>query len=80
MKKSSPAVPADLLEPELEKYREEFKDDMEKEEDVFELLALFPQVAMKFFEARGAAKNPQPKAVPSNEAGERILYVEDLPK
>lgn len=35
---------------------------------------------MKFFEAREAAKNPQPQAVPSNEAGERILYVEDLSK
>ena len=71
--------PADLLEPELEKYREEIKDHMEKEEDVLSY-ALFPQVAMKFFEAREAAKNPQPQAVPSNEVGERILYVEDLSK
>lgn len=71
--------PADLLEPELEKYREEIKDHMEKEEDVLSY-ALFPQVAMKFFEAREAAKNPQPQAVPSNEASERILYVEDLSK
>ena len=64
--------PADLLEPELEKYREEIKDHMEKEEDVLSY-ALFPQVAMKFFEAREAAKNPQTKAAPTNEAGERIL-------
>ena len=71
--------PADLLEPELEKYREEIKDHMEKEEDVLSY-ALFPQVAMKFFEAREAAKNPQTKAAPTNEAGERILYVEDLSK
>lgn len=34
--------PADLLEPELEKYREEIKDHMEKEEDVLSY-ALFPQ-------------------------------------
>ena len=71
--------PADLLEPELEKYREEIKDHMEKEEDVLSY-ALFPQVAMKFFEAREAAKNPQTKAAPTNEAGERILYVEDISK
>ena len=71
--------PADLLEPELEKYREEIKDHMEKEEDVLSY-ALFPQVAMKFFEAREAAKNPQTKAAPTNEAGERIFYVEDLSK
>ncbi len=71
--------PADLLEPELEKYREEIKDHTEKEEDVLSY-ALFPQVAMKFFEAREAAKNPQTKAAPTNEAGERILYVEDLSK
>ena len=71
--------PADLLEPELEKYREEIKDHIEKEEDVLSY-ALFPQVAMKFFEAREAAKNPQPKAVATNEAGERVLYVEDLSK
>ncbi len=69
--------PADLLEPEMEKYREEIKDHMEKEEDVLSY-ALFPQVAMKFFEAREAAKNPQPKKAPVNEAGERVLYVEDL--
>ncbi|MGN0626111.1 MAG: oxaloacetate decarboxylase subunit alpha [Oscillospiraceae bacterium] len=71
--------PADLLEPELEKYREEIKDHIEKEEDVLSY-ALFPQVAMKFFEAREAAKNPQPKAAVTNEAGERVLYVEDLSK
>ena len=71
--------PADLLEPELEKYREEIKDHIEKEEDVLSY-ALFPQVAMKFFEAREAAKNPQPKAAATNEAGERVLYVEDLSK
>ena len=66
--------------PELEKYREEIKDHMEQEEDILSY-AVFPQVAMKFFEAREQAKNPQVKeAAPVNEAGERVLYVEDLSK
>ncbi|MBQ7082674.1 MAG: oxaloacetate decarboxylase subunit alpha [Oscillospiraceae bacterium] len=70
--------PADLLQPELNKYREEIKDIMEQEEDVLSY-ALFPQVAMKFFEARKAAKNPAPKAEAAvSESGERVLYVEDL--
>ena len=43
--------PADLLEPELDKYRDEIKDIMIQEEDVLSY-ALFPQVAIKFFEAR----------------------------
>jgi len=70
--------PADLLQPELNKYREEIKDFMEQEEDVLSY-ALFPQVAMKFFEARKEAKNPAPKAEAAvSESGERVLYVEDL--
>lgn len=59
--------PADLLEPELDKYREEIKDYMEQEEDVLSY-ALFPQVAMKFFEARKAAKEgkaPATEAAPT---------------
>ncbi len=72
--------PADLLEPELAKYREEIKDRMEQEEDVLSY-ALFPQVATKFFDAREQAKNPKvTETAPVNEAGERILYVEDLSK
>ena len=43
--------PADLLEPELEKYKEEFKDIAKSEEDVLSL-ALFPQVAPKFLDHR----------------------------
>ncbi len=43
--------PADLLEPELEKYREEYKDLAKSDEDVLSL-ALFPQVAPKFIEKR----------------------------
>ena len=45
--------PADDIPPELDKYREEIKEYMEQEEDVLSY-ALFPQVAMKFFEYRRA--------------------------
>ncbi|NCB31051.1 MAG: oxaloacetate decarboxylase subunit alpha, partial [Clostridia bacterium] len=85
--------PADLLPPELDKYREEIKDYMEQDEDVLSY-ALFPQVAMKFFEARKAAKEgkapaaapvpaskpaPAPAAAPkATPAGVTTLYVEDL--
>lgn len=43
--------PADLLEPEYEKYKAECKDMIEQEEDVLSY-ALFPQVATKFFKTR----------------------------
>ncbi len=46
--------PADLISPELEKYREETKDFAKSEEDVLSY-ALFPQVAKKFFDAREKA-------------------------
>ncbi|MBQ7959810.1 MAG: oxaloacetate decarboxylase subunit alpha [Clostridia bacterium] len=62
--------PADLLEPELEKYTEETKGIAKCEEDVLSY-ALFPQVAQKFFEARD-------KAPAVDENGVRTLYVEDL--
>ena len=61
--------PADLLEPELEKYRAEAGDLARCDEDVLSY-ALFPQVASKFLEQRN---NPAPK-----EAAVRELYVEDL--
>ena len=71
--------PADLLEPELEKYREETKGIAKCEEDVLSY-ALFPQVAKKFFDIRdGRAAVPQPAASkPAAESGERCIYVEDL--
>ncbi|MDD6312350.1 MAG: oxaloacetate decarboxylase subunit alpha [Firmicutes bacterium] len=47
--------PADALKPELDKLREECKPYIEQEEDVLSY-ALFEQVAVKFFEARKAAK------------------------
>ncbi len=80
--------PADLLKPELDNYREEIKDVMRQEEDVLSY-ALFPQVALKFFEARNnpapkaeaapAAAPVQPAAAPAlkQDAGPRMLYVKD---
>ena len=45
--------PADLLKPEMDKYREEIRDQATCEEDVLSY-ALFPKVAPKFFEYRAA--------------------------
>ena len=47
--------PADLLQPELEKYRAECKEWAESDEDVLSY-ALFPQVAEKFFKQRKAER------------------------
>ncbi len=47
--------PADDIPPELDKYRDEIKEYLEQEEDVLSY-ALFPQVAVKFFEYRRAQK------------------------
>ncbi len=47
--------PADLIEPELPKMREEIKEYIEQDEDVLSY-ALFDQVAVKFFEQRRAEK------------------------
>lgn len=66
--------PADLLKPELESYREEIKDHIRQDEDVLSY-ALFPQVALKFFEAREAAER---KAAEPEDTGVRTLYVEDI--
>ena len=67
--------PADLLEPELEKYREETKDIAKSDEDVLSY-ALFPQVAEKFFAIRdGKAQAP---AAPAAADSTRTIYVQDL--
>ncbi|MEG1683132.1 MAG: pyruvate carboxylase subunit B [Oscillospiraceae bacterium] len=63
--------PADLLQPELEKYRAEYKDIAKCEEDILSL-ALFPQVAPKFLAQRDA-----PPAPAVEETAVRQLYVED---
>ena len=47
--------PADLIQPELEKYRKEIENYIEQDEDVLSY-ALFPQVAMNFFKYRQANK------------------------
>ena len=81
--------PADLLEPELPKYREEFKDIAKSDEDVLSL-ALFPQVAPKFLqwrdgphEAPTVSKPEPPKAAsqaappkPADPNAVRELFVE----
>ena len=71
--------PADLLEPELDKYRQEFKGLAKSDEDVLSL-ALFPQVAPKFIEKRDAPKAAPapaaPAAKPADVNGVRELYVE----
>lgn len=47
--------PADLMEPQLDKFRNEIKEYIEQEEDVLSY-ALFPQIALSFFKDRQAAK------------------------
>ena len=65
--------PADRLEPELDKLREEVKGIAQSEEDVLSY-ALFPQVALKFFEER--KKKEEKAAAPENSV--RELTVEYL--
>jgi oxaloacetate decarboxylase alpha subunit len=80
--------PADILSPELDNYKNEIKDQIRQDEDVLSY-ALFPQVALKFFEARNKpkepeaavkqaapAENPVPTAAKTEEV--TYLYVEDL--
>lgn len=47
--------PADLMEPELEKMKDEIKEYIEQDEDVL-TYALFPQVAIDFFKYRQAER------------------------
>lgn len=81
--------PADLLEPELDKIREECKDVAKSEEDVLSY-ALFPQVARKFFDIRdgrvaapeqaSAAKKETAAQSSATSDGVRVLYVQDVSK
>ncbi len=66
--------PADLIEPELEKYKEESKNIAKSEEDVLSY-ALFPQVAAKFIEHRD---NPTPEApaAKADDNGVRTIMVD----
>ncbi|HPF53190.1 MAG TPA: oxaloacetate decarboxylase subunit alpha [Clostridia bacterium] len=68
--------PADLLTPELDTYREQIKDHIRQEEDVLSY-ALFPQVAMKFFETREAAEKAALQPA-EDESKPRELLVEDI--
>ncbi|WP_462319129.1 oxaloacetate decarboxylase subunit alpha [Marinilabilia sp.] len=63
--------PADLIEPELDKIREEIKDLIEQDEDVL-TYALLPQVAKKFFEMRknGTLDAPVEEEKPAAKAQE----------
>lgn len=47
--------PADLMEPQLEMFRDEIKQYIEQDEDVLSY-ALFPQIALAFFKERQAEK------------------------
>ena len=72
--------PADLLKPELDKYREEYEDIARSDEDVLSL-ALFPQVAPKFLAWRDGPheeEKPAPAvtAVAVDPNAVRELYVE----
>ena len=62
--------PADLIDPELAKYREEAKDLIRCDEDVLSY-ALFPQVAKNFLEKRN-------KAAEAPADGVREINVDDL--
>ncbi len=73
-RRSLPAARPIYSKPELASYREEIKDHIRQEEDVLSY-ALFPQVALKFFEAREAAER---KAAEPEDTGVRTLYVEDI--
>lgn len=76
--------PADLLEPEVEKYRQEFQGVAKSDEDVLSL-ALFPQVAPKFLAWRDGPHDEAPAApaapasapkAPADPNAVRELYVE----
>ncbi len=81
--------PADLLEPELENYRNELGDLAEQEEDVLSY-ALFPKVALDFFARRKADREAEEvgrqQTAQSNRLERnadkadsvRTIYVEDL--
>ncbi len=67
--------PADNLKPELNKYREEYRDIAKSDEDVLSL-ALFPQVAPKFLAWRDAPKEEPKKAPAAAPNAVRELYVD----
>lgn len=66
--------PADLIEPELEKYKEESKELAKCEEDVLSY-ALFPQVAAKFLETRNNKSNAD-NVETADDNGTRTILVD----
>ena len=66
--------PADLIAPELEKYKEETKGIAKCEEDVLSY-ALFPKVATDFFEKRGKASSDEPR---KKKDTIREIFVQDV--
>jgi oxaloacetate decarboxylase alpha subunit len=64
--------PADLLEPELDKIREQIKDYIEQDEDVLSY-ALFPPVAEKFFQYR--LEQRAKKNEPQNKLSDEVVAV-----
>lgn len=71
--------PADLIAPELEKYKGEAKDLAKCEEDVLSY-ALFPQVASKFLAERNNPKAVESAKEEKNDDEVRVLYVQDISK
>ncbi|MDD4134449.1 MAG: pyruvate carboxylase subunit B [Eubacteriales bacterium] len=67
--------PADLIEPEMEKFREASRDFAKSEEDVLSY-ALFPQIAEKFLRERNTPRAAAPVFAPE-ESPARVIYVED---
>lgn len=58
--------PADLIEPQLEKYKKEINEFIEQDEDILSY-ALFPQVAKEYFEYRQAQMYKLDKALLNKE-------------
>lgn len=69
--------PADLLPPELDKYKAEAGDLAKCEEDVLSY-ALFPHVAEEFLKKRNAGKTAPAASAPSeSDSGVREIFVDD---
>ena len=66
--------PADLIEPELDKIREQIKDMIEQDEDVLSY-ALLPQVAEKFFNYRKEQRSKQLEDTSQNKNGDEVAAV-----
>ncbi|MBO8159202.1 oxaloacetate decarboxylase subunit alpha [Thermosyntropha sp.] len=72
--------PADLLDPAWEKAKQEVAHIAQSEEDVL-TYALFPQVALKFFEYRqNKTDEDEPQIRPQEEVGEEIKVEKVKPK